>query len=100
MAINQIHKNKSISFNEYIQGINTTQSSLTSDWGFFVPLETNICNLIDYNEITETMFEMDCYTNTYIKNNVFYNICSNIKSNLFIVSSFILYKVGSVCYNE
>ena len=107
MAINQIPKNKSISFNEYIQGINTTQSSITSDWGFFVPLETNTHNIInvinyndiDINEITETMFEMDCPTESKspLKPNLISNIYTNIKSNLFIISSFILCKVSSVC---
>jgi hypothetical protein len=42
MSINQIPKSKSISFNEYIDNIgNDTSNILTSDWGFFVPLETN-----------------------------------------------------------
>lgn len=114
MAINQIPKNKSISFNEYIHNIGTTSSILTSDWGFFVPLEPNsynmcdlvnikqINNIIDIDEISETMFEMDCPTESIepIKSNKISYIYTNIKSKLFVVSSFILYKVVSICYNE
>lgn len=102
-----IPKSKSISFNEYIQDIVSEPTNLTSDWGLFVPLETNTHNMInvtnynniDINEITETMFEMDCPTNRAhtINPNIFYNIYTNIKHNLFVVSSFILYKVSSVC---
>ena len=102
-----IPKSKSISFNEYIQDIVSEPTNLTSDWGLFVPLETNTHNMInvtnynniDINEITETMFEMDCPTNIAHTNkpNIFYNIYTNIKHNLFVVSSFILYKVSSVC---
>jgi hypothetical protein len=110
MAINQIPKNKSISFNEYIHNIGTTPSILTSDWGFFVPLEPNsynMCDLvnikqfndiIDIDEISETMFEMDCPTES-TPNTISY-MYTNIKSKLFVVSSFILYKVVSICYNE
>jgi len=107
MAINQITKSKSISFNEYIQEIVSEPTNLTYDWGFFVPLETNIHNIsnltkyndidIDINEISESMFEMDYPS---VKPNIFYHMFTNIKSNLFVVSSFILYKVSSVCYNE
>ena len=115
MAINQIPKIKSISFNEYIQNIVSTPSNITSDWGFFVPLEPNnynMCDLvnikqfndiIDIDEISETMFEMESPTNTaqsIIKYNPISNIYTNIKSNLYIVSSFIFYKVGSICYNN
>lgn len=101
-----IPKNQSISFNEYIENIGNTPPILASDWGFFVPLETNKCNMsnkqiinIDINDITETMFEMDCPTDPIapIKSNIISNIYTNIKDNLFVVSSFIIYKVGSVC---
>jgi len=108
MANNQIPKNQSISFNEYIQDIGNETFNLTSDWGFFVSLETNKCiisnpsnyNDIDISEISETMFEMDCPTDTVMRPNLISNIYTNIKSNLYFVSSFIFYKVGSVCYNE
>ena len=53
MAINQIPKNKSISFNEYIHNIGTTPSILTSDWGFFVPLEPNNYNMCDLVNIKQ-----------------------------------------------
>jgi hypothetical protein len=102
-----IPKSKSISFNEYIQDIVSEPTNLTSDWGLFVPLENNTHNIsnltkyndidIDINEISETIFEMDYPT---VNTNIFYHIYTNIKSNLFVVSSFILYKVSSVCYND
>ena len=148
----QIHKCKSISFNEYLYDIITnTTSSFATGWGFFVSIDdhpiqikqnvqTNYIikpiikpvikrkysiksfqstsnlhssilqatklhtsKLQDIDEITETMFEMDLsnpeskYDNNkdYVVSKYAYNITSNIynniKSNIYIIGTFILY---------